>query len=138
MGMSLEQFRTKGNDLGFALQPLTSIHLYSHASFELSPPGDAKYVYIFGAIAIFMLLIACINFINLSTAGASKRAREVGIRKVMGSDKFALIKQFLTESVLLTLIALIISFILIQLLLPVFNDLSGKNLSIGFNIKPIL
>ncbi|MDQ2863543.1 MAG: ABC transporter permease, partial [Bacteroidota bacterium] len=66
MGMSLSQFRTKGNKLGFALQPLTSIHLYSHANYELTTPGDAMYVYIFGAIAIFMLLIACINFINLS------------------------------------------------------------------------
>src|SRR6185312_10971112 len=68
MGISLDQFITKGNELGFALQPLTSIHLYSHSNFELSPSGNAMYVYIFGAIAIFMLLIACINFINLSTA----------------------------------------------------------------------
>ncbi|MEO7045868.1 MAG: ABC transporter permease, partial [Ferruginibacter sp.] len=75
MGISLDQFVTKGNQLGFTLQPLTSIHLLSHANFELSVPGDAMYVYIFGAIAIFMLLIACINFINLSTASASKRAK---------------------------------------------------------------
>jgi putative ABC transport system permease protein len=81
MGISLFQFRTKGNQLGFALQPLTSIHLYSHSNYELDAPGNAMYVYIFGAIAIFMLLIACINFINLSTAGASQRAKEVGVRK---------------------------------------------------------
>jgi len=138
MGISLAQFRTKGNDLGFALQPLTDIHLHSDTSSEFEPGGDIKYVYIFGAIAIFMLLIACINFINLSTAAASKRAKEVGVRKVIGSGKFELIKQFLAESVLLTFFALLISLILIQLVLPVFNDLSGKNLSPDFNIKPLV
>ncbi len=136
MGMSLAQFRTKGNALGFALQPLKDIHLYSQSNFELEPGGDIKYIYIFGAIAIFMLLIACINFINLSTASASKRAKEVGVRKVMGSGKFELVKQFLIESVLITFIALLISFVFIQLALPVFNDLSGKHLSIGLHIKP--
>ena len=138
MGMSLAQFRTKGNSLGFALQPLKDIHLHSNSSYEMEPGGDIKYVYIFGAVAIFMLLIACINFINLSTASASKRAKEVGVRKVMGSGKFELVKQFLTESVLLTFIALLISFAFVQLVLPVFNDLSGKNLSIGFSLQPLL
>ncbi len=136
MGMSLAQFRTKGNELGFSLQPLTSIHLHSATSTEFEPGGDIKYIYIFGAIAIFMLLIACINFINLSTASASKRAKEVGVRKVMGSGKLELVKQFLIESVLITFIALLISFVFIQLALPVFNDLAGKNLSIGIHIKP--
>ena len=137
MGISLSQFRTKGNELGFALQPLTFIHLHSHSNYELSPPGNAMYVYIFGAIAIFMLLVACINFINLSTAGASKRAKEVGVRKVIGSRKLQLIKQFLTESALLVFIALLISMVLIQFALPVFNNISGKNLSFGFDIKII-
>jgi putative ABC transport system permease protein len=137
MGISLDQFITKGNQMGFALQPLTSIHLHSNSNYELSAPGDAMYVYIFGAIAIFMLLIACINFINLSTASASKRAKEVGVRKVIGSGKIQLIKQFLVESGLLVFIALIISFIVIQLILPVFNNISDKNLSFGFNIKII-
>ncbi len=76
MGLSLAQFRTKGNELGFILQPLTSIHLYSDTNFELEPGGNASYVYIFGGIAIFMLIVACINFINLSTASASKRAKD--------------------------------------------------------------
>lgn len=138
MGMSLAQFRTKGNTLGFALQPLKDIHLHSDSSFELEPGGDIKYVYIFGAVALFMLLIACINFINLSTASASKRAKEVGVRKVMGSRKFELVKQFLIESILLTFIALLISFVMVQLALPIFNDLSGKNLHIGFSIQPLL
>lgn len=137
MGISLSQFRTKGNELGFALQPLTSIHLHSHSNFELDAGGNAMYVYIFGAIAIFMLLVACINFINLSTASASKRAKEVGVRKVIGSGKLQLIKQFLTESALLVFIALLISMALVQLALPVFNTISGKNLSFGFDIKII-
>ncbi|MGB4843744.1 MAG: ABC transporter permease [Ferruginibacter sp.] len=138
MGMSLAQFRTKGNELGFVLQPLTDIHLHSGNSDELEQGSDIKYVYIFGAIALFMLLIACINFINLSTAGASKRAKEVGIRKVLGSGKFALVKQFLAESVLITFIAVLISIVLIRLAIPVFNNLSGKNLHPGFSIKPII
>ena len=137
MGMSLSQFRTKGNELGFSLQPLTSIHLHSAANYELSAPGNAMYVYIFGAIALFMLLIACINFINLSTASASKRAKEVGVRKVIGGGRSSLIKQFLTESALLVFIALFISVLLIQFALPVFNSISGKDLSLPFNIKII-
>ncbi len=138
MGMSLSQFRTKGNELGFALQPLTSIHLHSATNYELEPGGDLKYVYIFGAVAVFMLLIASINFINLSTAGASKRAKEVGIRKVMGSGKWQLVRQFLLESVLLTAIALFIAALMVQLALPVFNGLSGKNLSFGVSLQPLL
>jgi putative ABC transport system permease protein len=134
MGISLKQFITKGNYLGFALQPLTSIHLYSHSNYELSPPGNAMYVYIFGAIAIFMLLIACINFINLSTAGASQRAKEVGVRKVIGSGKFQLIKQFLIESGLLVFIALLISVVLVKLALPFFNSISGQQLHFNFNL----
>ncbi len=137
MGISLSQFRTKGNALGFALQPLTSIHLHSDSTGEIEPGGNALYVYIFGAIAIFMLLIACINFINLSTASASNRAKEVGVRKVIGSGKFQLIKQFLVESGLLVSIAMLIALALVQLGLPIFNDISGKNLSFGFNIKII-
>lgn len=137
MGISLKQFITKGNHLGFALQPLTSIHLYSHSNYELSPPGNAMYVYIFGAIAVFMLLIACINFINLSTAGASQRAKEVGVRKVIGSGRPQLIKQFLIESALLVFIALLISVILVKLALPVFNNISGQELHFNFNLTVV-
>ncbi len=136
MGLSLAQFRTKGNELGFILQPLTSIHLYSDTNFELEPGGNASYVYIFGGIAIFMLIVACINFINLSTASASKRAKEVGVRKVAGSGKLQLISQFLSESMLITLFALIIALALVQVALPAFNTISGKQLS--FDVKPIL
>jgi putative ABC transport system permease protein len=136
MGLSLKQFRTKGNSLGFALQPLTSIHLHSDTTTELEPGGNAMYVYIFGGVAIFMLMIACINFVNLSTAGASKRAKEVGVRKVAGSGKLQLIGQFLSESMLITFLALAIAFVMAQLALPAFNRFSGMQLS--FDVNPVL
>ncbi len=135
MGVSLQQFVTKGNKLGFDLQPLTSIHLHSATNNELEPGGNAMYVYIFAGVAIFMLIVACINFINLSTAGATKRAKEVGIRKVAGSGRFQLIKQFLSESILITLFALIIAFAIVELALPAFNNFAGRQLS--FDIKPV-
>lgn len=136
MGLSLDDFITKGNSLGFALQPLTDIHLNSNTTTEFEPGGNEMYVYIFAGVAIFMLLVACINFINLSTAGASKRAKEVGVRKVAGSGRFQLIKQFLSESILITLFALAIAFVIIKLALPAFNNISGKELS--FDAEPIL
>ena len=134
MGLSLNEFITKGNSLGFTLQPLKDIHLNSYTTTEFEPGGNANYVYIFGGVAIFMLIVACINFINLSTAGASKRAKEVGIRKVAGSGKFQLISQFLSESILITFFALFIAFALVQLALPAFNNISGKHLT--FDLKP--
>ncbi len=136
MGLSLQQFRTKGNSLGFALQPLASIHLHSTTNNEFEPGGNASYVYIFGGVAIFMLMIACINFINLSTASASKRAKEVGIRKVAGSGRAQLIRQFLSESVMITLFALLVALALVQLALPLFNNIADKHLQ--FDVKPII
>jgi putative ABC transport system permease protein len=132
MGMNMEQFRQKGNDLGLYLQPLTDIHLHSDFTNDMEPEGDIRYVYIFSAIALFMLLIACINFMNLSTAGASKRAREVGIRKVLGSLKMELVRQFLIESIFLTAIGLALALVLVTVALPFFNDFSGKHLSLHF------
>lgn len=136
MGMTLAQFREKGNDLGLFLQPLTDIHLHSDFAFDLSAHGDIRYVYIFGAIAAFMLLIACINFMNLSTAGASTRAREVGIRKVIGSKKSELVGQFLLESILLATTSLLLALIFVEMALPLFNDLAGKNLSLQWTATP--
>jgi putative ABC transport system permease protein len=136
MGLSLKEFITKGNSLGFTLQPLKDIHLNSNTTTEFEPGGNETYVYIFGGVAIFMLIVACINFINLSTAGASKRAKEVGIRKVAGSGKFQLISQFLSESILLTFFALFIAFVLVQLALPAFNNISGKHLAL--DVKPVV
>lgn len=131
MGLSMSEFRKKGNDLGLFLQPLTDIHLHSDLNYELEPAGDIRQVYIFGAIALFMLAIACINFVNLSTAGASKRAREVGVRKVLGSMKGDLIRQFLVESVILSVISMALAIVLVKLAMPLFNSLSGKALSFG-------
>lgn len=137
-GMSMAQFRRKGNDVGLFLQPLTAIHLHSSFAFDLSPAGDIRYVYTFGAIALLMLLIACINFMNLSTAGASKWAREVGIRKVLGSRIQRLVGQFLIESMLLTAVALVLAIGLVYLILPFFNELAGKNLTFSLLEKPWL
>ncbi|GGB80920.1 ABC transporter permease [Dyadobacter sediminis] len=130
MGVSLEEFRKNGNEIALHLQPLTDIHLHSDFEYDLGSNGEVRYVYIFGAIAVIMLLIACINFMNLSTAGSSRRAREVGVRKVMGSAKYELIWQFLMESLLLTSIALIMASVICAAALPMFNLLSGKILTL--------
>jgi len=137
VGMSFAEF-TKDGQLGLFLQPLTDIHLrsdFSNAS-TLEQGGDLKTVYIFGAIALFMLLIACINFMNLSTASATKRAKEVGIRKVLGSKKKQLINQFLTESFMATVVAMLLALLLVVLMLPLFNELSGKELQITYLLNP--
>jgi putative ABC transport system permease protein len=138
MGMSLAQFRQNGNDLGFYLQPLSDIHLHSNFAVDLAPAGDIHYVYIFGAIALFMLLIACINFMNLSTAGASRRSREVGVRKVLGAGRPDLVRQFLLESILLTIIALSLALLIARTALPLFNSLSGKTLVLSLTAHPWL
>lgn len=138
MGLTLAQFRTKGNELGFQLQRLTDIHFDSDGTNEMEAGGDIKYVYIFGVIAFFMLLIACINFMNLSTSGASKRAREVGVRKVLGSDKVELVRQFLLESILMTTFALVVALVLVQIFLPFFNEIADKTLSLNFVTSPKL
>jgi len=126
MGMSFKEFLDKGNKVGFRLLPLPDIHLYSDYKFELEQPGDIKTVYIFSAIALFMLLIACINFMNLSTAGASKRVKEIGMRKVLGSEKSQLVFQFLTEAFISTLVAMILAGLIFYFAIPYFNQISGK------------
>ncbi|HEY4061744.1 MAG TPA: ABC transporter permease [Puia sp.] len=138
MGMTLSQFRQKGNDIGLYLEPLTDIHLHSDSTNDIEAGGDIRYVYIFGAIALFMLLIACINFMNLSTAGASKRAKEVGVRKVLGSGRVDLVRQFLLESILLTGAGLLLALGIVYLVLPLFNTLSGKELVFSFGAHPLL
>lgn len=112
------------------LQPLPDIHLHSHLDAELEPNGDIVYVYLFSTVALFVLLIACFNFMNLGTARATKRAQEVGVRKVLGAKRKQLVTQFLGESLLLTALALVLAMMLVELLLPVFNDLSGKDLQL--------
>jgi putative ABC transport system permease protein len=117
-----------GNHFRYSIVPLTDVHLYSNKSYELEANSNIQFVYIFSVIAVLILLIACVNFMNLSTARSANRAKEVGIRKVAGSTKGHLIVQFLTESILLSLIALVLALGIAVLLLPMFNQLAGKSL----------
>jgi putative ABC transport system permease protein len=112
-----------------SIQKLTDIHLHSHLDDEIEPNGDIKRVYIFSVIALFILLIACINYMNLSTARSALRAKEIGIRKVIGAQRNEIIKQFLGESVLITWVALVLAGVLTWLLLPYVNSLSHLSLS---------
>ncbi|HEY1054071.1 MAG TPA: ABC transporter permease [Emticicia sp.] len=130
-GMSFIEFQQKGNHLSFPFQRVTDIHLHSNLDDEIEANSDIKYVYIFSIIALFILLLACVNFMNLSTAGSAGRSKEVGIRKVLGSVQTQLVSQFLTESVLLTLLALLLALVFIILLLPGFNNLTGKVFTLG-------
>jgi putative ABC transport system permease protein len=110
-------------------QPLTHIHLRSHLEQEMGPNSDIAYVYIFSAIAVFLLVIAAVNFVNISTAQAFKRMREIGVRKVMGAKRPQLIRQLLGESFILTLIAATLAVLIFQLVLPVYNNLAGRELN---------
>jgi putative ABC transport system permease protein len=132
MGVSLAEAQKSVNTFKFLLQPITDIHLHSASKYELEPSGDIHYVYIFAALAIFVLLLACINFTNLSTAAATKRAKEIGVRKVLGSEKNKLVWQFLTESLMLTLFSMVLALGLVYLLLPYFNNVAGKHVTIAF------
>ena len=113
--------------INYILEPITRIHLYSTNAGEPEPTGSITYVYIFAIVAIFLVLIAAMNYMNLATARSTRRAREVGLRKVVGSRRTPLVMQFLTESVVFTFISLIISIILLAILLPKFNQLAGKS-----------
>ncbi|WPP51067.1 ABC transporter permease [Catalinimonas niigatensis] len=111
------------------LWPLTDVHLHSHLDSEIEANGDIVYVYIYSIIAIFILVIACINFINLATARSMRRAREVGVRKVMGALRIHLIRQFLTESIILSLVALLLGLLILALILPDFNNFVQRSIS---------
>ena len=132
LNMSMAEFEENGNRISYFTQPLLGIHLHSDFSFDFPGNGDIKYVYIFTAIAIFILLLACINFMNLSTARSANRAKEVGIRKVLGSQKSALISQFLVESTIVSFVAFLLAILFAELLIPVFNQMSGKELVIPY------
>lgn len=127
---NFDAFEKAGNYDRFTLSQLKTIHLQSHRVAELGVNGDLDTVYIFSLIAIFILLIACVNFMNLSTARSSNRAREVGVRKVLGSPRKYLIAQFLTESIIVTFAATIIAVVAAWALLPYFNNLANKDLTI--------
>ena len=125
------------DDVTLELQPLEDIHLYSKLDYEIEANSDAKSIYIFGAIAIFVLIIAAINFVNLSTARATKRTKEVGVRKSLGSNKDQLIYQFIFESVLLTLFAVVFAFAIVILLMPGFNALVDKSIGVERLFDPL-
>jgi len=131
VNQSVEDFFKAGNSVSFSLMPLTDIHLHSNKTAELEANGNLQYVYIFTAVAFFILLIACVNFMNLSTARSANRAKEVGIRKVLGSLRGSLVWQFMIESILLSFISMLLALGLAYLLVPVFNELSGKQMAIG-------
>jgi len=127
-------FEKSGSYDRFNLISIKKIHLESSREFELEANGNIEYVYIFSAIAIFILLIACVNFMNLSTARSANRAREVGVRKVLGSPRKFLIAQFLTESIMVTLIGAVIAVFAAWAFLPLFNQMSGKELTVTLQI----
>ena len=136
LGVDLEEFRKQGGDYGYVTEKMTDIHLYSTLDDQLEPGGNIDYLYIFGSIAIFIIVIACINFMNLATARAASRAKEVGIRKTIGAQRTALVRQFFAESVMYAILSLVISIVLIAILLPAFQALSGKSITLLTLLQP--
>ncbi|WP_026950267.1 ABC transporter permease [Algoriphagus mannitolivorans] len=136
LGISLQAFREQGNAYGIQTIPLRDIYLKSETNDEIKASGNEQYLVLFGGIAVFILLIACINFMNLSTARSANRAKEVGVRKSIGAQKSRLISQFLSESILNSFLAGLLALAIIVILLKPFNNLSGKDLGFGFLIQP--
>src|SRR5687767_4971776 len=120
----------------FSVQSIPSIHLYSKMANEPEELGSISYIYIFSAVAFFMLLIACINYMNLTTARSARRAKEIGMRKVAGSSRRQLAIQFLGESLFTALVAVLLSVILMMILLKVFNSISGKEFTVATLLNP--
>lgn len=138
MGVSLKQLQEQGGGGGYYLQAVTDIHLTSDLIGEMGVNSDIKYVYIFSIIAVFILVIACVNFMNISTARSATRSKEVGIRKVLGSFRRGLRRQFLVESFVTTIISMILSIGLIELIMPYFNNLTSKQLYVEYFSNPFL
>jgi putative ABC transport system permease protein len=130
IGITIEDFKKAGNQFGYELEPLKDIHLKGAPQYQIEPSGSLTTVYIFGVIALLILLIAIINYINLATAKSAGRAKEVGIRKVSGSDKTGLILQFVGESMIIVTIAMVIASLFVLVLTPAFNHLIGKEISL--------
>lgn len=133
-GVNYEDYVAAGNGYNYFLQPLTKIHLTSQLQGELKANGNIRYVYIFISVALFILLIASVNFINLATARSAERSKEVGVRKAMGSDRKQLIVQFLMEASLLVAVSMLLSLMLVGLILPWFNGLAQKELHLSLNV----
>jgi putative ABC transport system permease protein len=135
-GLSFREYVAAGNGYNYFFQPIRDIHLHSNLEAEIKPNGNITYVYVLIAIAAFLIIIACVNFMNLATARSASRAREVGIRKIVGSTKGLLIRQFLFESLVTSLISVVVAATWVQLLLPVFNQLTQKQLVIHYLQDP--
>jgi putative ABC transport system permease protein len=131
-GMTKESFAASGNYIRYHTIPLTDIHLYSENQIEMGEKGTIQNVYILSFIGFFLIFLACVNFMNLSTAHSLKRAKEVGIRKTLGSNRIQLIVQFLTESGLVAFASMILAIVIAFFALPFFNDLAGRKISIPF------
>ena len=138
MSITRESFEKSGSYINFSLTPLRDIHLRSDLTAELGANSSIQFVYIFSAVALLILVIACVNFMNLSTARSANRAKEVGVRKVLGTHRSHLVNQFLTESVVMSLIAFLLGYIIALLMLPLFNQLAGKELSLSVMQHPVL
>ncbi|MDN3203317.1 ABC transporter permease [Algoriphagus sediminis] len=138
LGFSMDELRAQGNNVGYGFMPVEDIHLYSELSEEPTTPGSIQYLYIFGAISIFIILIACINFMNLATAKSANRAKEVGVRKTIGASRIPLIGQFLAESMIYSFLSGLVALVFILIALQPFNALSGKDLSWLVFLDPVL
>lgn len=138
LGLTFKQFKEQGNNVGLFTQLITDIHLKSNLTEEIIPNGNLQYVYIFIAIAAFIILIACINFMNLSTARSANRAKEVGVRKSIGAFRSRLMAQFLSESMIYSFLSTFIALILMIALLNPFNTLAGKTLTLSLFINPLV
>jgi len=137
MGISYSEFISSGNYFRIDTQSLLDIHLTPGLDSEFEQGGSKSNIYIFSSITILILLLGCINFINLSTAKISSRAKEVGVRKVLGSYRYQITKQFLSESVILSVIAFIISLILVTLLAPVVTQIAAKPIALSIWSDPV-
>jgi len=136
LNLSYDQFLKQGGKFGFNIQPLLNIHLRSNYNDELEPNGNIEYVYLFCAIALFIVLLACINFMNLSTARSANRAKEIGVRKTVGALRYKLVWQFIVESFIYASIAFLVAFVLVYLFLGKFNELAGKALTADMLLHP--
>ena len=138
LGISWDQFLATGARYAYLLQPLKDIHLRSHLEGEIEPNGDIAYIYIFSLIALGIFIVACINYVNLATARSMTRAKEIAIRKTVGSDRRQLIAQFISETLFASFIAMIIALMLVVAFRPLFNHIAGKEATMGILANPYL